>query len=41
MLDDRRDYITNEDEKGNRKDYTVEALFDMKEESYALLKMRG
>jgi Protein of unknown function (DUF1292) len=38
MLDNHRDYITIEDEKGNRKDYVVEALFDMKEESYALLK---
>lgn len=38
MLDDNRDYITIEDEKGNRKDYAVEALFDMKEESYVLLK---
>ncbi|WP_435799507.1 DUF1292 domain-containing protein [Peribacillus asahii] len=36
--DDHRDYITVEDEKGNRKDYAIEALFDMKEESYALLK---
>ncbi|AZV41862.1 DUF1292 domain-containing protein [Peribacillus asahii] len=38
MRDDHRDYITVEDEKGNRKDYAIEALFDMKEESYALLK---
>ncbi|MEH6947090.1 DUF1292 domain-containing protein [Bacillus sp. JJ634] len=38
MHDDHRDYITVEDEKGNRKDYAIEALFDMKEESYALLK---
>jgi hypothetical protein len=38
MLENHRDYITIEDEKGNRKDYAVEALFDMKEESYALLK---
>ena len=36
--DEHRDYITVEDEKGNRKDYAIEALFDMKEESYALLK---
>ena len=38
MHDEDRDYITVEDEKGNRKDYSVEALFDMEEESYALLK---
>jgi len=38
VRDDYRDYITVEDEKGNRKDYAIEALFDMKEESYALLK---
>ncbi|MFB5281066.1 DUF1292 domain-containing protein [Peribacillus sp. Hz7] len=38
MRHDHRDYITVEDEKGNRKDYAIEALFDMKEESYALLK---
>jgi len=38
VRDDHRDYITVEDEKGNRKDYAIEALFDMKEESYALLK---
>ena len=33
-----RDYITILDEKGNLKDFAVEALFDMKDESYALLK---
>lgn len=38
MRDDERDYITIEDDKGNRKEYAVEALFDMEEESYALLK---
>ena len=38
MYDEDRDYITVEDERGNRKDYSVEALFDMEEESYALLK---
>ena len=32
-----RDYITIEDEKGNHKDFAVEALFDMEDESYALL----
>jgi hypothetical protein len=35
--DEPRDYITIEDEKGNRKDFAVEALFDMEDESYALL----
>lgn len=35
--DEPRDYITIEDGKGNRKEFAVEALFDMEEESYALL----
>lgn len=38
MRNDERDYITVEDERGNQKEYAVEALFDMEEESYALLK---
>ena len=38
MRADDRDYITIADEKGRRKDYSVEALFDMEDESYALLK---
>jgi hypothetical protein len=33
-----RDYITIEDNNGNLKEYAVEALFDMEDESYALLK---
>lgn len=37
MKDEPRDYITIEDEKGNQKEYAVEAMFDMEEESYALL----
>ncbi|OLS38505.1 DUF1292 domain-containing protein [Bacillus sp. MRMR6] len=37
MHDEPRDYITIEDDHGNRKDYAVEALFDMEDESYALL----
>jgi len=37
MHDEPRDYITIEDVKGNRKEFAVEALFDMEEESYALL----
>lgn len=31
------DRITIEDEQGNKKEYAVEALFDMNEEFYALL----
>jgi len=37
MGDEPRDFITIEDKKGNRKEFAVEALFDMEEESYALL----
>jgi hypothetical protein len=37
MRDKPRDFITVEDEKGNRKDFAVEALFEMENESYALL----
>jgi hypothetical protein len=37
MHTEPRDYITIEDDDGNRKDYAVEALFDMEDESYALL----
>jgi uncharacterized protein YrzB (UPF0473 family) len=33
-----RDYITIEDEQGNQKEFAVEALFDMEDESYALLR---
>lgn len=32
-----RDQITIEDDDGNEKEYNVEALFDMADESYALL----
>lgn len=32
------DHIIVEDEQGNHKEYAVEALFDMRDESYALLK---
>ncbi len=35
--DDIRDQITIEDEDGNLVDYNVEALFDMADDSYALL----
>ena len=37
MRDEPRDYITIEDEEGNQKDFAIEALFDMEDESYALL----
>lgn len=37
MSEEVRDYITIEDEEGQEKEYAVEALFDMEEESYALL----
>jgi uncharacterized protein YrzB (UPF0473 family) len=33
-----RDYITIEDEQGNQKEFAVEALFDMEDKSYALLR---
>lgn len=38
MRDKKRDYITIEDTEGNRKDLAVEALFEMNDKSYALLK---
>ncbi|WP_096200595.1 DUF1292 domain-containing protein [Bacillus sp. FJAT-45350] len=34
---EERDHITIEDEQGIERDYSVEALFDMEDESYALL----
>jgi IMP cyclohydrolase len=37
MSQEPRDYITVEDAAGNRKEYAIEALFDMENESYALL----
>jgi hypothetical protein len=33
-----RDRITVEDEQGNAKEFAVEALFNMNDEAYALLK---
>jgi uncharacterized protein YrzB (UPF0473 family) len=36
--DEPRDYITIKDDQGNLKDFAVEALFDMEDDSYALLK---
>jgi myo-inositol-hexaphosphate 3-phosphohydrolase len=38
MHDVYRDMVTVEDENGQREDYTVEALFEMKGRSYAMLK---
>ncbi|MDZ5473849.1 DUF1292 domain-containing protein [Bacillus sp. 31A1R] len=38
MAENIRDYITIEDENGNEKEYSIEALFDMEDNSYALLK---
>jgi hypothetical protein len=33
-----RDYVTIEDDRGNQKEFAVEALFDMEDKSYALLR---
>jgi uncharacterized protein YrzB (UPF0473 family) len=38
MEQEERDYIIIKDEEGKEIDYTIEALFDMDESSYALLK---
>ncbi|WP_188205939.1 DUF1292 domain-containing protein [Alkalibacillus aidingensis] len=38
MSEELRDYISVEDEDGNEREFSVEAMFDMNEESYALLK---
>lgn len=38
MEDELRDYITVEDEDGIEKQFAVEALFDMKDKTYALLR---
>lgn len=35
--DEPRDYITVEDQEGHKKEFAIEALFDMEEQSYALL----
>ncbi|MED3562765.1 DUF1292 domain-containing protein [Bacillus xiapuensis] len=37
MPDESRDYMTIEDDQGNTNDFAIEALFDMGNESYALL----
>jgi len=36
-----RDFITIENEKGIEKQYAVEALFDMRNQTYALLQSNG
>ncbi|MBU8685738.1 DUF1292 domain-containing protein [Priestia megaterium] len=41
MRSRERDLITIEDEKGIEKQYAVEALFDMKNQNYALLQWNG
>lgn len=38
MYKQARDHIIVKDEQGNEKEYAVEALFDMRDGSYALLK---
>ncbi|OIJ19228.1 DUF1292 domain-containing protein [Anaerobacillus alkalidiazotrophicus] len=40
-IDAIRDQITIEDENGNMKDYNVEGLFDMEDNSYVLLSDDG
>lgn len=39
--EEKRDFITIEDENGIEKQYAVEALFEMKGSSYALLRASG
>ncbi|MGG0461358.1 hypothetical protein [Priestia aryabhattai] len=41
MRSRERDFITIEDEKGIEKQYAVEALFDMRNQTYALLQLNG
>ncbi|WVE35355.1 DUF1292 domain-containing protein [Priestia megaterium] len=41
MRSRERDLITIEDEKGIEKQYAVEALFDMRNQTYALLQSNG
>jgi len=35
---EQRDYITIADEDGHEREYAIEALFDMEDQSYALLR---
>ncbi|WP_176583180.1 DUF1292 domain-containing protein [Priestia megaterium] len=41
MRSRERDFITIENEKGLEKQYAVEALFDMRNQTYALLQSNG
>ncbi|MFE4122970.1 DUF1292 domain-containing protein [Priestia sp. YIM B13486] len=41
MRSRERDFITIEDENGIEKQYAVEALFDMRNQTYALLQSNG
>ncbi|MGF9889626.1 DUF1292 domain-containing protein [Priestia megaterium] len=41
MRSRERDFITIEDENGIEKQYAVEALFDMRSQTYALLQSNG
>ncbi|RDZ11015.1 DUF1292 domain-containing protein [Priestia megaterium] len=41
MSSRERDLITIEDERGIEKQYAVEALFDMRNQTYALLQSNG
>lgn len=38
MTDKQRDFITIQEENGRERELSIEALFDMHEQSYALLK---
>lgn len=40
MGDELRDYITVEDEDGSEKQFAVEAMFDMNDKTYALLRSK-
>ncbi|MFE0563941.1 DUF1292 domain-containing protein [Priestia megaterium] len=41
MRSRERDFITIENEKGIEKQYAIEALFDMRNQTYALLQSNG
>jgi uncharacterized protein YrzB (UPF0473 family) len=41
MNNEERDFVTIEDENGIEKQYAVEALFDMRNQTYALLQSNG
>jgi uncharacterized protein YrzB (UPF0473 family) len=40
-IEEVRDFVTIEDENGVEKKYSIEALFDMEEQTYALLQSNG